>query len=43
MGVPKKKPVSTPGFRGPQGSVNGFSMKGVKKPVRATYYGKKAR
>lgn len=38
MSVSKK----TPGFQGP-GVKKGFSVKGVKKQIRATYYGKKAR
>jgi hypothetical protein len=40
MDTPKKKAV--PAWI-PKGSPSGFSNKGVKKPVRATYYGKKAR
>lgn len=44
MAVPKKKPAKeVPLFRQSKGDVSGFSTKGVKKPVRATYYGKKAR
>lgn len=43
---PKKKPAPSgaPAFRIPaKGGMSHFSGKGVKKPVRATYYGKKAR
>jgi len=41
---PKKKPADVPAFRIPvKGGMSHFSGKGVKKPVRATYYGKKAR
>jgi len=40
MSTPKKK--EGPSWI-PKGSATGFSSKGVKKPVRATYYGKKAR
>ena len=36
-----EKPV--PPFRNPKSGMNAFSTKGVKKPIRATYYGKKAR
>jgi len=44
MDAPKKKVAKPePAYRGGKGGMNGFSDKGVKKPVRATYYGKKAR
>lgn len=45
MSDPKKKIPAKPepAFRNPKGGVNAFSNKGVRKPVRATYYGKKAR
>ncbi len=32
-----------PSFRNPKSGMSAFSTKGVKKPVRASYYGKKAR
>lgn len=40
-GAPKKR-IPRAGFTGPK-DVQPFSEKGVRKPVRATYYGKKAR
>ena len=45
MAAPKKKPAASdvPDFRAPKKGFSGFSDKGVKKPIRATYYGKKAR
>ncbi|MES2668593.1 MAG: hypothetical protein V4644_02810 [Patescibacteria group bacterium] len=45
MSTPKKKVPAkdTPSFLVPKKGFSGFSDKGVKKPVRATYYGKKAR
>jgi hypothetical protein len=43
MDAPKKKAKPEPAYRGGKGGFSGFSDRGVKKPVRATYYGKKAR
>ncbi|HRH55550.1 MAG TPA: hypothetical protein PK609_01665 [Candidatus Paceibacterota bacterium] len=45
MAPAQKKTVPEDGnaFRAPKKGFNGFSDRGVKKPVRAAYYGKKAR